>query len=398
MPTMSEKLVSRISDAELERRWARARRAMQASKVDALVMQNSNEFVGGYVKWFTDLPARQGVPLTVIFPLDGDMIVVRAGPRGGVLEDEQDGNWPWRGVKTVFTVPYTTAECTANTADSSLAIAALRDLGARRIGWVGRGAIRFSFGAHLSEALSDSAFTDFSHDIDEIKAIKSAEEIALIRQTALMQDEVFQHVLGYIEPGMREFEVAAEAYYQTQRRGSSQGFVLTGSAPMGTPATKGLRHFQNRLLEQGDQFTILIETNGHGGFYTEIGRTIVLGKASEQMLDEFEIAHQAQAETLARLKPGVAPAGIWKAHNAYMRSRERPEEKRLFAHGMGYDLVERPSLRDDDPLTVEKDMNIVVHPTFQTETAYAWVCDNYMIEADGVSACLHRTEKKVFEL
>jgi hypothetical protein len=81
-----------------------------------------------------------------------------------------------------------------------------------------------------------------------------------------------------------------------------------------------------------------------------------------------------------------------------MRSRERPEEKRLFAHGMGYDLVERPSLRDDDPLTVEKDMNIVVHPTFQTETAYAWVCDNYMIEADGVSACLHRTEKKVFEL
>lgn len=398
MPTMSEKLVSRISDAELDRRWARARAAMQAAKIDALVMQNSNEFVGGYVKWFTDLPARQGVPLTVIFPLHGDMIIVRAGPRGGVLKDEQDGNWPWRGVKTVFTTPFTTAECTANNADSSLAIAALLDLGARRIGWVGKGAIRFSFGAHLSEELGHAMFTDFSPEVDKIKAIKSAEEIGLIKQTALMQDEVFKHIVGFIEPGMREFEVAAEAYHQTQRRGSSQGFVLTGSAPMDIPATKGLRHFQNRRLEEGDQFTILIETNGQGGFYTEIGRTIVLGKASAQMLDEFQIAHEAQTETLARLKPGVAPADIWNAHNAYMRSRGRPEEKRLFAHGMGYDLVERPSLRDDDPLTVERDMNIVVHPTFQTETAYAWICDNYMIEANGVSDCLHRTEKKVFEL
>lgn len=395
---MSEKLVSRISDAELERRWTLTRKAMEAAGIEALVIQNSNEFVGGYVKWFTDLPARQGVPLTVIFPLNGDMIIVRAGPRDGVLEGQNGEDWPWRGVKKVLTVPYTTAECTTNQADSTLAIREIEALGVRRVGWVGAGAIRFSFGAHLTSALENVAFSDFSNSVDEIKAIKSAEEINLIRQTALMQDDVFQHIVDVIRPGMREFEIAAEAYYQTQLRGSSQGFVLTGSAPMGEPATKGLRHFQNRQLEDGDQFTILIETNGHGGFYTEIGRTIVLGKASDRMLEEFEIAHEAQAKTLELLRPGANPAEIWNAHNAYMRRRGRPEEKRLYAHGMGYDLVERPAIRDNDPLRVEKDMNIVVHPTFQTETAYAWVCDNYMIEVDGVSDCLHKTEKKVFEL
>ncbi|MEQ3626685.1 MAG: M24 family metallopeptidase [Celeribacter sp.] len=395
---MTEKLVSRISDAELERRWSLTRKAMEAENIDVLVMQNSNEFVGGYVKWFTDLPARQGVPLTVIFPRDGDMIVIRSGPRGGVLQDRGDGDWPWRGVSKVLTVPLTTAECTTNTVDAELAVTELRKMGARRIGWLGMGAMRFSFGGHLTEQLDHASFSDFSPHLDPIKAVKSPEEIALIRATARMQDEVFAHVVSIIEPGMREFEVAAAAYYQTQLRGSSQGFVLTGSAPLGTPATKGLRHFQNRRLQEGDQFTILIETNGAGGFYTEIGRTIVLGKANDAMLAEFEIAHDAQQETLNLMKPGADPAAIWNHHNAYMRSKGRPEERRLYAHGQGYDLVERPSLRDDDPMPIAKDMNIVVHPTFQTETTYAWVCDNYMIEENGVSECLHHTEKKVFEL
>mgnify|MGYP003624253095 FL=1 len=397
MPTMSEKLVSRISDSELERRWALTRKAMQRAGVDVLVMQNSNEFVGGYVKWFTDIPARQGVPITVIFPLDGEMIVVRAGPRGGRLHD--DGrDWPWRGVGRVLTAPYTTAECTTNINDAKLAAEELAAMGARKIGWVGMGAIRHSFGVHLTERLDAAEFIDFSNDVDEIKAIKSAEEIGLIRQTALLQDQVFADVLGFIEPGMREFEVAAFAYYQTQRLGSTQGFVLTGSAPMGTPATKGLRHFQNRQIEDGDQFTILIETNGPGGFYTEIGRTIVLGKASEEMLSEFDLAHKAQRATLDRLKPGADPAALWDAHNSFMRNANRPEERRLYAHGQGYDLVERPSLRDDDPMKIAEHMSIVVHPTFQTDTTYAWVCDNYMVEADGVSDCLHKTEQKVFQL
>nr|WP_306267458.1 M24 family metallopeptidase [Pararhizobium sp. IMCC3301] len=395
---MSEKLVSRISDSELERRWALTRKAMQRAGVDVLVMQNSNEFVGGYVKWFTDIPARQGVPISVIFPLDSEMIVVRAGPRGGNLQDNGRMDWPWRGVNKVLTAPYTTAECTTNINDAKLAAAELAGMGARKIGWVGMGAIRHSFGAHLSGQLEDADFIDFSNEVDEIKAIKSAEEITLIRQTAHLQDQVFADVVGFIEPGMREFEVAAFAYYQTQRLGSTQGFVLTGSAPMGTPATKGLRHFQNRRIEDGDQFTILIETNGPGGFYTEIGRTIVLGKASQEMLSEFDLAHRAQRATLDRLKPGADPAALWDAHNAYMRDANRPEERRLYAHGQGYDLVERPSLRDDDPMKIAEHMSIVVHPTFQTDTTYAWVCDNYMVEANGVSDCLHKTEKKVFQL
>ena len=78
----SERLVTRISDRELERRWIAVRQAMRERTIDALVMQATNDWLGGYVKWFTDLPATNGYPRTVIFHLDDPMTVIEMGPMG----------------------------------------------------------------------------------------------------------------------------------------------------------------------------------------------------------------------------------------------------------------------------------------------------------------------------
>ena len=60
---------------------------------------------------------------------------------------------------------------------------------------------------------------------------------------------------------------------------------------------------------------MLIENNGPGGFYTEIARTIVLGKASNELIDGFESMQEAQAHTLRLLKPGAACADIAPRHD-----------------------------------------------------------------------------------
>ena len=67
---LSERLNTPISTAELERRWTAVRAAMEAEKIDVLLMQNNNDHMGGYVKYFTDLPATNGYPMTVVFPRD----------------------------------------------------------------------------------------------------------------------------------------------------------------------------------------------------------------------------------------------------------------------------------------------------------------------------------------
>ncbi len=66
---MDERILNPISTRELERRWAAARKSMAERKIDALVMQNNNDFVGGYVRWFSDTPLTDGyIPRSVILP------------------------------------------------------------------------------------------------------------------------------------------------------------------------------------------------------------------------------------------------------------------------------------------------------------------------------------------
>ena len=43
-------------------------------------------------------------------------------------------------------------------------------------------------------------------------------------------------------------------------------------------------------------------------------------------------------------------------------------------------------------------MNLAVHPSYETASIFAVICDNYIIGRDGPEACLHTTEKRIFEV
>jgi Xaa-Pro aminopeptidase len=167
---------------------------------------------------------------------------------------------------------------------------------------------------------------------------------------------------------------------------------------LGSPSIFAGRHLQGRTLSRGDHLSLLIEINGPGGFYTEIARTIVLGRASSELLEGFAQVREAQEATLRLMTPGARCRDIADAHDRYMQARGLPAELRLYAHGQGYDMVERPLVRRDETMTIEQGMCFAVHPGFETPSLFAVICDNYLIGKDGPGDCLHKTEKRVFEL
>jgi Xaa-Pro aminopeptidase len=152
------------------------------------------------------------------------------------------------------------------------------------------------------------------------------------------------------------------------------------------------------ILRTGDYMSLLIENNGLGGFYTELSRTIVPGKASPELIDGFEIVKEAQDQTVRKLKPGTSCREIALAHNEFMKPKNVPPESRVYAHSQGYDLIERPLVRYDEPMTLEKGMSMVVHPAYATGAMFAHVCDNSLVTENGASDCLHKTLKQIFEL
>ena len=392
---IDDRRLTKISTQELERRWKLVRDHMEERGLGALIVQSERDFTGGYVKWFTDIPAYY--PRTVIFHASDLMTVVEHGPAGRRRSLEgNDAENP--GVGEVVTTSAFPSVHYTRTYDAEAVTDVLRRRGYRKVGLVGAVGMPHGFVAYLEKALSSAALSDETEFIDRAKAVKSDEEIALIRKAAQMQDAVFGKVLSHIKPGMRDLEVAALAQYEGQLLGSEQGIFLGMSARLGHPAFFAQRHFQGRTLRPGDHMSLLIENNGAGGYYTELSRTIVLGKTSQELIDGFEIVKQAQAYTLGKFKPGASCREIALAHDEFMKQRGVPPESRVYSHSQGYDLIERPLIRPDETMNLEKGMNMSVHPSYATSSMYAHICDNYLVEENGASECLHQTPKQIFEL
>ena len=376
----------------------RCARPWRQSGVAALVVQSNNDWLGGYVKWLTDHPATNGYPKTVIFHADDFMTVIDMGPRGG--RRKLGGNDEvHRGVGEMLTTPAFTSVAYTDAYQAELVVAELQ---AARLPLGGHGGRRGDAAhvrcAHRARAGPGAALVDMTEALDRAKAIKSPEEIVAIRRAAAMQDEIFACLLDKVKPGMRDTEITALAQYEGRLRGSEQGLFLGTSAPLGQRSGFADRHQQGRILEPGDHFTILIENNGPGGYYTELARTMVFGKASQQLRDGFAAMKAAQDHTLSLIKPGAACRDIAAAHDDFMRARGFPVELRLYCHGQGYDLVERPLVRADETMTLAAGMNLAVHPGYETDAIFAVICDNYLVESAGPSECLHKTEKKLFEV
>jgi Xaa-Pro aminopeptidase len=283
--------------------------------------------------------------------------------------------------------------------DGELAAKALAPYAKAKIGLLGTAAISHALMQTLREGeFANTQFVDASEMVDEIKCIKSEEEIAFIRRVAHMQDLAMQAVFEHIKPGMRDIEVAAIAEQVGHAHGSEQGLFLCASGPVGSVPVFANRHQQNRVIQAGDQFTLLIENSGAGGFYAELGRTCVLGKASQEMKEEFEFVLQAQRYTTELLKPGADCVEIWHAYNQFMREHHRPEEKRLHCHGQGYDMVERPLVRMDETMKIAKNMVLSAHPTYTTDRTYSWACDDFLVGEHNANERLHRFPQKIFEL
>ncbi|WP_316170870.1 MULTISPECIES: M24 family metallopeptidase [unclassified Bradyrhizobium] len=395
--SMHERVPVRISDAELSRRWAAMRTAMKQHDIDVVIVQATNDWLGGNVKWLTDIPANNGYPRTVLFYADDLMTVIEMGVFDGrrSLKGEDSVH---RGVGTILTTPsFPSIDYTVRY-DADLAVRDLLARNVRRVGLANAGGFLAGFSDTLRGGLANIEIIDVTADLDALKAIKSEEEQGLIRRTAALQDEVFAHVCRVTRPGLRDIDVTSAAQMKAQQLGSEQGIFLGASAKIGIRSPFMGRHFQGRTLAEGDHLSLLIEVNGPGGFFCEIARTLALGKASAQLRDGFAAVKAAQEHTLSLLKPGMSAQSIAAAHDAYMTSRGLPPEVRLYAHSQGYDMVERPLIRRDETMAVASGMNLAVHPGYETEAIFAVICDNYIIGPEGPGACLHRTAKRIFEL
>jgi Xaa-Pro aminopeptidase len=179
----TERVATRVSDAEMERRWAAARRVMAEQGVEAIVAYHTEDWLGGHARWFTDIPTHNGYGRTVVFHADGLMTVVDQGNFGG--RRELAGKDPYhRGVGEIVTTSFFSSVHYTTAYQGEIVREVFKKRGYRTIGFVVPGTMPSRLLESITRDFDGLKVVDLTEPIDRLIAVKSDEELDLMRECA----------------------------------------------------------------------------------------------------------------------------------------------------------------------------------------------------------------------
>ena len=173
--------------------------------------------------------------------------------------------------------------------------------GCHRMGFEGS-SVSYATYRRYSDLLAPVELVDIGTAIEELRMIKSDEEIALIAKAQGITDLAFSHLLSMIKTDMTEIDVAVELEYAMRKNGAD-GFAFETIAVSGDASA--LPHGKPRAEKLHRGFLTMDFGARYNGYCSDMTRTIVIGKADEDMKKLYNTVLKAQNESLAFLREGV---------------------------------------------------------------------------------------------
>lgn len=373
-----------LSQGELERRWRAVRERMAANGISHLVVQSQQRYVGGYFRWFTDF-AGTNYHITAVFPLDEDMTIIGHGapsPAKPITPPE----WALRGVKERINTPAFPNVWWEDAWDADKAVEVIKRKKPGAVGLVGLGNMSAALYENLKKGLQGVNVVNATDLVDEVRMVKSEEEIKLHREAAYLHEMSYEVAKRAIRPGRTVGDVIAEIRHAQVLAGSEEQQIHIA---FGQPG--GAHYAQvswgntvvRRPFRDGDVVNMLIESSAAGGYWYDLRRFVCVGKVPPELEEAHALVREARAILAANLKPGTTPGMALKASDEFLKSQGCPPEARVAGHGQGLDLVERPVIRYEETAKLEPGMVISLHPTATTKHASACLADTYVIGDSG---------------
>lgn len=374
-----------ISDQELDRRVGHMRAYMEQRNLEGLVVFGATRTF--YLSGFHHLATER--PVVLVVPLRGELALLVPH-----LEEE---NIPVRNpnikeMKVYREYPglkHPMVYLAELLGDKGLAESRL---GVDSSGWGGGMGYR---GPDLSEVLPKATLVNVRDVIDDMRAVKSAEEIELIRLSAMFGNVTHGFLQDHIKPGAVEVDVAQRASRDGtafmikalpedwEPYGRAEG--AHASFTSGPKTAFNHRRAGGRRLKPGD--VILTYAGAEvGGYTSELERTLMIEPLTDDHRKYFDLEVQAQDVAFDAIRPGARMCDVEKAVNAFL------EENGLYSltrthigHAIGIEGHEGPFLDVGDQTEIQVGFCLTVEPClFLPGFAGFRHSDTVVVTEDGI--------------
>lgn len=249
-----------------------------------------------------------------------------------------------------------------------------------------------NIGLEIQQELNSFAdLSDASRIIPLLRAIKSEEELVVIRKAAALADQAYDAGWAEIGPGAKEDTILA----------AMQSAVLEGGGDypanefvIGSGQDALLCRYQSsrRTLQTNDQITL--EWAGvYRHYHCAAMRTVVVGTPTPRHHEMYDACRAALAEVETVLRPGNTMGDLFEAHARTLDDRGMMPHR---LNACGYSLgarfaptwVDRPIAYKNNPTGIAKNMVLFLHMILMdsvNETAMS-IGQTYLVTDGGPEA------------
>ena len=252
----------------------------------------------------------------------------------------------------------------------------------------------------LKKRLPDFAFSSdgkLQSLITKQRSIKSADEIALIKQAQKMTDGTFSYILDNISAGRTEREVMLDMEFYMRRLGSegvSFDFIVVSgknsSMPHGVPTDK--------KIEKGDFITMDFGAVC-GGYRSDMTRTVAVGKVSDKQKEVYGIVLKAQKAAIDFIRQGVICKEVDRTARNIISGAGYGD---CFGHGLGHsvgiEIHENPACNTVCETVMEKGMIMTVEPGIYIENEFGVRIEDMVVVTENGCENLTASKKELIVL
>ena len=247
----------------------------------------------------------------------------------------------------------------------------------------------------VTPALANSI--DFTSAFQQLLMVKLEGEIAAVRRAAMLADEGYEVFRHAAREGRAEFTIIGELEAFFRSRGCPDNFMIMAS---GGQEVRAMHPPSARRLRRGDLVTTEL-TPCVDGYYAQICRTLVVGAASTEQQQAFNVHLEALEAGMAFVRPGVTAGELATVQNDIFRERGlakyiTSEYTRVRGHGLGLYVDSKPAVLEGETTKLEAGMTIIVHPNGYHPASGYLVLGDAVVLREGVNEVLTQTPRRLF--
>ena len=205
--------------------------------------------------------------------------------------------------------------------------------------------------------------------VETMRMVKDEQEIDALRRAAQVGCSIFEYILGYIYPGIREIDVAAELEHRARALGAE-------AMSFDTIAASGERS----ALPHGRATTTVLPKRGFltldfgvilNGYCSDMTRTVHLGPPKPNERDTYNAVLEAQEAAVKAVGAGVSCAEVDEAARGVLRREGLAEAfTHSTGHGVGLEIHEPPRVGVGQSTRLQAGMVVTIEPGVYLEGQY----------------------------